>query len=731
MLRRLKYCQYFLILLLITVLNSVNLKAQAGITLYLVDKGWSGDTNIIELRAVQFQHVTSMQFSLKESNDLGRLVELDQWGIPNFSGANYFFSNNSLRVAWDNSFINGMTLPDGGLLFRLKWLSDPSKKHCYNIVSTPAPIEFISYTAAQIPYRLFGSCDSFSTIPAYFNVFRDLAMNCVYDNQEPLFTDYTIVDEFNGTSWIYRNPQLLFYSQTEYGTHTYTVIPDNPLWHSCTSPKTMQVDNNTRFIQFDYGIQPLINCARLEVDINTPIVRRCIDYSYKVRYVNTGTIPQSDTKIRITLDSFMIFKSASIPVAAFQFPYLDFDIGFLDVFKAGEFDLTVQIDCNKTIVGQTHCIKAVILPEKDCIINPSWSGASLELSARCEQGQAKFRIKNGGQNNMTEPSQYWIVEDDIMPGLKKDVQLDAGSFFDLEYNALGKTYRLLVDQVDFHPGESNPTIALEGCGRNQMGEFSTGYFLQFAEDEEDPCVAVDCQESRGSFDPNDKSGFPFGYGKEHFIEADRNLEYKIRFQNIGTDTAFKVIITDTLSEWADLKSFEITGASHPYSYQLINHRLVVQFDEIELPYAAINEEKSHGYFSYKLKALTDIPLGTRIENTAHIYFDFNPAITTNTTFHTIGKDFIVISTEDTGSPASQSLHLYPNPGNGNIKMEFYNLADEKVISLFDSKGMLIYSKLIHSDRLQFEPTTKLNPGLYIIKVVDRKGRNASAKLMIN
>lgn len=52
-----------------------------------------------------------------------------------------------------------------------------------------------------------------------------------------------------------------------------------------------------------------------------------------------------------------------------------------------------------------------------------------------------------------------------------------------------------------------------------------------------------------SFDPNDKAAFPVGYGDEHFIERNTSIDYRIRFQNTGTDTAFNVVIVDTLSAW--------------------------------------------------------------------------------------------------------------------------------------------------------------------------------------
>lgn len=51
------------------------------------------------------------------------------------------------------------------------------------------------------------------------------------------------------------------------------------------------------------------------------------------------------------------------------------------------------------------------------------------------------------------------------------------------------------------------------------------------------------------------------------ITSDQDIEYLIRFQNTGTDTAFKVVIRDQLDKNLDWNSFEVLSSSHPYSLQ--------------------------------------------------------------------------------------------------------------------------------------------------------------------
>ena len=68
----------------------------------------------------------------------------------------------------------------------------------------------------------------------------------------------------------------------------------------------------------------------------------------------------------------------------------------------------------------------------------------------------------------------------------------------------------------------------------------------------------------GSYDPNDKTAVTSSRSAEglYLIDTDEYLDYTIRFQNTGTDTAFTVVITDTLSADLDMSSFQSLISSH-------------------------------------------------------------------------------------------------------------------------------------------------------------------------
>ena len=139
-------------------------------------------------------------------------------------------------------------------------------------------------------------------------------------------------------------------------------------------------------------------------------------------------------------------------------------------------------------------------------------------------------------------------------------------------------------------------------------------------------------ELKCSYDPNDKAVLPELMDNINLI--DDHLIYLIRFQNTGNDTAFNVVIRDTLDANLDFNSFDILStsvSSMDVQVQIQDERYITfQFDDINLPDSTTNFLGSQGFINYRIKAKDDIIEGSHVDNTAHIYFDFNPPIVTNT-----------------------------------------------------------------------------------------------------
>jgi serine protease len=144
-------------------------------------------------------------------------------------------------------------------------------------------------------------------------------------------------------------------------------------------------------------------------------------------------------------------------------------------------------------------------------------------------------------------------------------------------------------------------------------------------------VDVETEFVRGSFDPNEKQVTPAG-----IILPTDTLTYLIEFQNTGTDTAFNIAVRDLLDTDLDVSSVQPGASSHPYAFGIVDPgELVFTFSNINLPDSNVNEPASHGFVQFRVLSRSDVWPGADIANTASIFFDFNPAVLTNTVHNQI------------------------------------------------------------------------------------------------
>ena len=141
-----------------------------------------------------------------------------------------------------------------------------------------------------------------------------------------------------------------------------------------------------------------------------------------------------------------------------------------------------------------------------------------------------------------------------------------------------------------------------------------------------------------AFDPNDKLVTPEGYGEFGAVDIDTDwLTYTVRFQNTGTDTAFTVVLIDTLDADLDWASMQIVAASHALTQIQVDSDGVAtfRFQRILLPDSVVDEPASHGFLKYRIAPLDGASDGTTITNSAAIYFDLNAPVLTNTVLNTL------------------------------------------------------------------------------------------------
>ena len=144
------------------------------------------------------------------------------------------------------------------------------------------------------------------------------------------------------------------------------------------------------------------------------------------------------------------------------------------------------------------------------------------------------------------------------------------------------------------------------------------------------------QRVRGSFDPNDKTENHGGKITTTQVTAGDYLQYTVRFQNTGNDTAFNVYIHDTLDNKLDWNTLQILTASHNYQMTMTDgNKCLFTFRNINLVDSGANEPASHGYIVYRIKPKPTVQVGDIINNTAAIYFDYNLPVYTNTEMTTV------------------------------------------------------------------------------------------------
>jgi fimbrial isopeptide formation D2 family protein len=211
-----------------------------------------------------------------------------------------------------------------------------------------------------------------------------------------------------------------------------------------------------------------------------------------------------------------------------------------------------------------------------------------------------------------------------------------------------------------------------------------------------------------SYDPNNKL-----VNKATNINAneDETLQYTINFQNEGNMAALDVVIRDTISANLDLSTFQVLGSKHGIatSVDMATRIVTFSFNEINLVPASQNEEDSKGYVVYSIRENAGLALGTEIENTAYIYFDFNPAIITNTTYN-------INAALATSELSTETISMYPNPANADIR---FSGATVVAARIFDMAGKLVVdASTVINNQLS---VASLDNGMYHVVIETAQG----------
>jgi hypothetical protein len=207
------------------------------------------------------------------------------------------------------------------------------------------------------------------------------------------------------------------------------------------------------------------------------------------------------------------------------------------------------------------------------------------------------------------------------------------------------------------------------------------------------------------------------------------LEYIIRFQNTGNDTAFIVKVLNPIDTFnLQLNTFEFVSSSHPVNINWIpwERNMEFKFENILLPDSTINEPASHGFIRYRIRPKSTLVAGDSITNNAAIYFDFNKPVLTNTALTEV-----LLPTGIASTNTELGITLAPNPTKDLVTISFASTQkhDRMDLAVFDLFGRVVYKSTFNTPNSTFEiDVSEFSNGVYFIKVISSE-RNACVKFI--
>ncbi len=236
----------------------------------------------------------------------------------------------------------------------------------------------------------------------------------------------------------------------------------------------------------------------------------------------------------------------------------------------------------------------------------------------------------------------------------------------------------------------------------------------------------------GSADPND---IQVNYSRltPQQVANGTTLDYTIRFENIGTDTAFAVMIQDSLpASLLRLGTVEMVAQSHNCQWRLDGQgHMSLSFPGIKLPHRNVNAVGSMGFVRFRVTPSPALNPGDLIPNQAHITFDFNAPISTNEVTTLVQTVNGLVA--EPNAPAAWSL--YPNPATttGATLTADVPTAGRIQILLTDALGRPVRQETTTAPAGSWSHAVAvqgLAPGLYVVRLTLPDGGSTSRKLVV-
>lgn len=572
------------------------------------------------------------------------------------------------------------------------------------------------------------------------SVWLDFNENCVSEVSEATTVSGVFLTIDPGALVTQSQNGIWYMDSLPAGDYSVTIDTTNPSW-LVTCPPTQDFTVVNPYVHTSapsFGVISTSPCPSPDVSIVMPRMRRGFgDQSVHVHACNehSGTDILEDAFCIVELDENISVQSASLPFTELGDNQLQFDLGDLLPGQCVSFTLSATVELT-AVANQTLCLSAELYPQPECVFDTvpdpypptvlpcdgTWDGSSLTVEAHCDGDSVYFTVSNMGEDMACySPVRVYVNGNQVF---LDSLMLAGGDSAVFSYLGSGQTWRLEADQHPYHPGNSNPSAHMEICG---SGGFQPFIVTMFPQDDADPIIDIFCDEVSAPYDPNDKTGFPSGVGEGHAIIQNQQIEYLIRFQNIGSDTAVNVVILDTLSTDLNIFTVQSGASSHPYEFRMYGPRVLEwRFNNIMLPDSTTDEPGSNGFVLFKVQQVPNLPYGTVIENTANIYFDFEEPVITNTYFHTVTDldyQLVGISDPNNSGRTLASFSVFPNPSNSIFNLVMMNATGDVHITVSDNMGReVLMERFVAIDNsVRSIDLNGMAAGVYFLRVFTANG----------
>lgn len=204
-------------------------------------------------------------------------------------------------------------------------------------------------------------------------------------------------------------------------------------------------------------------------------------------------------------------------------------------------------------------------------------------------------------------------------------------------------------------------------------------------------------------DPNDKTP-----SQSQILPGTTDIDYHIRFQNTGSDTAYNVVVVDTLELNIPITSVIMNGSSHNYELRVENNILIWEFNNILLPDSTTDLEGSQGYINFSTSINPNLAIDDTVQNQVQIYFDYQPPVFTNK-----AKTAVVQWIGEDEALEIRTFDAYPNPAKEILFLES-NLNVNSKVQLYNSEAKLLETMDLEAFGKTEIDIQSLKPGLYIL-----------------